>query len=124
MKKIDLERLSRAMPYKPLDDTYFEQLPLDTLAKIEAQCDMECDKDLIITRSSRWSLTRPLSMAAAATMVAAAMVALFVAVDIQESSTAKSSDEQIDDFVSALSDSDLELLLNEAESNYEFYTNL
>lgn len=120
---MDIERLSKKMPFKPLDESYFDMLPFETLTRAEAEAKCSAEQP-ITTPQSRWSLTRPFSMAAMATMVAAAMVALFVAFDIQDENAAKSSEEQIGDFVSALSDSDLELLINEAESNYEFYTNL
>ncbi len=123
-KEVDIEKLSKKMPYKPLDESYFDMLPFETLARAEAESIVSLNAQPIATKPSRWSLTRPLSMAAAATMVAAAMVALFIAVDLRNESALPNSDEQIDDFVSALSDSDLELLVNEAESNYEFYTNI
>lgn len=120
MKNIDIDRLSRKMPYKPLDESYFEQLPLDTLAKIGATQSVECN----IAPVKRWRLTPQFITATVASLAAVVTVGLFITFDNKQQSTEIDSDEQIDEFVMALSDSDLELLINEAENNYEFYTNL
>ncbi len=118
-REIDIDRLSKAMPYKPLEERYFEQLPYDTLAKLKAE-EVANETNSF---TQRWSIPKPVRAA----MAAAAVVAVMVGVRFtlcQSTNTLNYEERQIAEFVERLSDSELESIISESESNYEFYTNL
>ncbi len=131
---IDIDRLSKSMPYKPLSDKYFEQLPYDTLAKLRGDVEQE---NIELNNQSRpkyphallrkhWRLSLPIQATIAASAAAVALIGVYFSIGMLDRNKVPtlSEEDQIAEFVATLSDSDLTLIIEEAESNYEFYTNL
>ncbi len=121
MKKIDIEKLSRATPFAQPSESYFERLPLDTLEKLKAS-----EREVKLSSEDPVRVTRLGSIKRTITYLAvAAMVGVVVLIGAKlETSSMTEQELDIESFVTTLSDSDLQDLIDVAESNYEFYTNI
>lgn len=122
MKKFDIEEFDRTMPYEPLSDSNFEKLIQKTLSRLRREDDSELR---IESSRSRWTLSLIRIAASVAVVAAAVVCGLFIANDFNyEQNGEAQSEALIAEFVSTLSNSDLEELISDAEASYEFYTNL
>ncbi len=134
MKKFNLNNIGHEMPHSQPREDFFEKFPQDLYAEIEARqivpIPLSSTPKKIRLDKQREHIVRFSAISATAAAIAIALVVLF---DPSQSKSVNSNEllaidetifDNIDSYISKLTNDELELIISESANQRDFYTNL